>query len=232
MAKTLPRTGTDQFVYWQKRGAPHFCYVIKAKGDSPIKVGKALDVLDRLGQLQTGNPRPLELVQILVGYSGLEWQLHHKLRRCRMTGEWFDGEPIRKFVAFVEDLSEQMVLHTEATDKLPDWRDFGDWVAREERHHETLVQPGDQSEILAKHYGDLSAPEHSIKRPNPEIGWRDSCPECDEKFGEIGDYPDPKKPSWWPGILHCRYGTHSWTYSHHKRGSKKMPELFYLIEKA
>lgn len=127
----MPETLVDHLEYWRYQWPKpqSFVYVIKADGDSPIKVGKSDDHAKRLDSLQTGNPRRLRLLHVLVGGLDLEWQLHQMLKDHRMVGEWFDGPKVPEFLVFVADLADRMLQWHEENGKetLPDYRDFGDW---------------------------------------------------------------------------------------------------------
>jgi hypothetical protein len=79
-----------------------FVYVVAA-GRAMVKVGIASDVRKRLKGLQTGAPLPLELVH-QVEVAGphalpIEQQVHHKLRKHRVHGEWFRVERSRAVAA-------------------------------------------------------------------------------------------------------------------------------------
>jgi hypothetical protein len=106
-----------------------FVYVIQADGDSPIKVGWAADVPKRIAELQTGNPRALRLLHVLVGEQRLEHNMHRRLGRpLRLVGEWFDGDEIEPFLEFVGDLAERMRQSYEADGEIPRWWYFlPDW---------------------------------------------------------------------------------------------------------
>jgi predicted GIY-YIG superfamily endonuclease len=69
-------------------------YAIQAGDDGPIKIGVANNPVQRLNDLQTGNHRKLRL----IGYSvvrkswALKWeqQVHERLKKHRLQGEWFE----------------------------------------------------------------------------------------------------------------------------------------------
>lgn len=111
-----------------------FVYVIRAKGDHPIKVGKAVDVHRRMAELQTGNPRQLELLAVMPGGYDLEWQLHFRMKSFRLVGEWFGGDAVPGFVEFAQRLMLWMLDRQHETGKCPDFTDFEDgWVFRRSR---------------------------------------------------------------------------------------------------
>lgn len=127
-------TGEQHLAYWatRLRKPTKFVYVIRPKGDTPIKIGwTAKDVRRRMADLQTGNPRPLELLYIVPGDYGLEWNLHKLYWRDRKVGEWFEPQDPEAFFTFVADLAQRMVDGYKAgTGNPPDWRDFGEWKRR------------------------------------------------------------------------------------------------------
>lgn len=76
-------------------------YLIREVGSSFVKVGVASDPSRRLSDLQTGNPRRLEIVWTIPGGYDLERALHSWFDKYRAEGEWFedfDGH-IRDFFA-------------------------------------------------------------------------------------------------------------------------------------
>lgn len=73
-------------------------YVIQAEHGGPVKIGYCAQesgVLPRLSAIQTGNPYPLVVRRIIPAPQGvaLERELHAKLARYRISGEWFMGCP-------------------------------------------------------------------------------------------------------------------------------------------
>ena len=69
-------------------------YVIEEDGGringTNVKIGhSAENATRRRGELQTGNPRELTIIAILKGGPDREAELHHRLRRHRVRGEWF-----------------------------------------------------------------------------------------------------------------------------------------------
>jgi hypothetical protein len=66
-----------------------------------IKVGTALDLKKRLGQIKAGNPRQLSVLATCEGGHALEQDLHRALSRYRAEGsaEWYlPALPIRRLV--------------------------------------------------------------------------------------------------------------------------------------
>lgn len=75
-------------------------YHQKVKGDSCVKIGIAHKPKKRLGELQTGNPKVLELA-ITIGpmttaqASHCESKFHTRFSRERLAGEWFTSKVFR-----------------------------------------------------------------------------------------------------------------------------------------
>ena len=87
--KTIPRQDlpTDRVYFIQEGEAGH------------IKIGWASCVAIRLLELQTGNPRVLRVVGLLVGSRTRELEMHRKFKHLRIRGEWFQaGEDLVKFI--------------------------------------------------------------------------------------------------------------------------------------
>lgn len=57
----------------------------------PIKIGVAKDVPARLAIMQVNNPRELTLLGSFDVSPGAERELHLRLARHRVRGEWFEG---------------------------------------------------------------------------------------------------------------------------------------------
>lgn len=132
-----PTPGEKHLAFWLEQEAQTpFVYVIQSGDDGPIKVGYAVDVPARIATLQTGNPYLLRLLYVLPGPQPLEWQLHQRLKDCRLVGEWFNGPQVEGFLEFVADLADRMVSAFDGT--IPDFRDFETWRYNR-RHNEELT---------------------------------------------------------------------------------------------
>lgn len=128
-SEPLRTAGLD---YWQANGLrwAEFVYVIRAEDDPPIKVGIARDVPRRLAGLQTGNPRQLELLFVFPGTVELERSLHKSLAPDRLTGEWFAGPTVDRWLEAAPFFIDWLVTTFEASrgaKLLPDFRQFPGW---------------------------------------------------------------------------------------------------------
>lgn len=54
-----------------------------------VKIGHAKNPIDRMSDLQIGNPFALELVATYPGGGWIEWHLHKSMKAFRVRGEWF-----------------------------------------------------------------------------------------------------------------------------------------------
>jgi len=70
-------------------------YFIGQDWDHPVKIGIAKNPKSRLGQLQTGNPSRLKILDTYepkgVDDCDVEKRMHKAIKEYRLTGEWFDG---------------------------------------------------------------------------------------------------------------------------------------------
>lgn len=74
-------------------------YIIKT--GSFVKIGYTTNVARRLGQLQSANPEPLELIDSIPGTLAVERSIHEKLSPYRSEGgnEWYKLTPeVTEFV--------------------------------------------------------------------------------------------------------------------------------------
>lgn len=78
-------------------------YVIAHRNDDgwapPCKIGIGSNPRSRVVNLQSGNPRPIRLYAEIAlpercHASDVERAVHHILRASRLSGEWFQVEPI------------------------------------------------------------------------------------------------------------------------------------------
>lgn len=76
---------------------PGYVYVIQAEPSEPVKIGQAVDPLQRLADLQCAHWKVLSLVAVAGVFDnfGLVEKRAHKLAsRFRLRGEWFDVSPL------------------------------------------------------------------------------------------------------------------------------------------
>ena len=92
-----------------------YCIV---SADEYVKIGKTTNVLQRIRNLQCGNPHELRLFCAVAGGAEVEAYLHKRLRRFHHRGEWFYGclEVLDPFIEVRYRLLDQHV---------PGWRDLG-----------------------------------------------------------------------------------------------------------
>lgn len=76
-----------------RRARPTFLYFVQEIEDGPIKIGVSAAPLTRLSSLQVANPRPLRLLSSRPGSGADEAELHKRLARHRIRGEWFAPVP-------------------------------------------------------------------------------------------------------------------------------------------
>ena len=67
-------------------------YIIQSDLTGMIKIGRSKDPAKRLNQLQTGNPNKLKLIASFEGEGWKEKNLHERLEKFRLEGEWFSYE--------------------------------------------------------------------------------------------------------------------------------------------
>jgi hypothetical protein len=68
----------------------HLYIIGEGDGCAVVKIGKSLDPLKRLAELQTGYPRKLRLLYVEPEAGHLERWLHDCFAEYRQEGEWFD----------------------------------------------------------------------------------------------------------------------------------------------
>jgi hypothetical protein len=81
-------------------------YFIQRGANGPVKIGRAVDVQQRLRTLQTSNPEPLHILLVIAGSSTRESEIHAALVESRMVGrrEWF--HPTSELFALIERIRE------------------------------------------------------------------------------------------------------------------------------
>lgn len=77
----------------QLPAAQEYVYVIHATGTNRIKLGFSIRPQERLAQLQTGSPFPLQILACWPSSQEQEQQLHRHFAEFRCVGEWFEVPP-------------------------------------------------------------------------------------------------------------------------------------------
>lgn len=80
-------------------------YFVQQGKDGPIKIGLVTrgSVIDRLAELQCGNPNQLCLLGTMDGDRTIESQIHRRFVGAHIRGEWF--RPVETLLVFIHTLS-------------------------------------------------------------------------------------------------------------------------------
>lgn len=76
-------------------------YFIQSVNGGPVKIGfvhRASALKTRVVDLQIASPYPLQVVKTVPGDRHVEWQMHERFERWRLSGEWF--LPAKEIEAF------------------------------------------------------------------------------------------------------------------------------------
>jgi hypothetical protein len=84
--------GDSPRTFSQKGGATSV-YAIQAGMDGPVKIGVSVAPLSRMAQMQTGMPETLRILAFIPGTRDDERNLHVRLAKHRIRGEWFHPHP-------------------------------------------------------------------------------------------------------------------------------------------
>lgn len=77
-------------------------YFIQEDKDGPIKVGTCVSLKQRINQLQTGNPRLLNVIKIIPGHTAREAQILKDLKKFHIMGEWL--KPDANVLKYISEL--------------------------------------------------------------------------------------------------------------------------------
>jgi len=80
-----------KFLKLQPESIPGFIYLVQAVGTDRFKIGRAINVPNRLRGLQTSSPLKIRYVYhaYVQNMNLCEMELHHKFSEQREIGEWF-----------------------------------------------------------------------------------------------------------------------------------------------
>jgi hypothetical protein len=100
---------------WQRRarktlqasGAPDgWCYVYIVQIGNNVKIGRTVDVAQRLRGLQTSSPATVTLLVAVLAHASLEPAIHARFKHLRHSGEWFTLND--ELLGFVELLRQNI----------------------------------------------------------------------------------------------------------------------------
>lgn len=74
-----------------KAGA--WCYIYFARQGAAIKIGRAVNIVNRLAQLNVGATEPIEMLAVVPAHQSVETLLHRHFKPMRIRGEWFQPHP-------------------------------------------------------------------------------------------------------------------------------------------
>lgn len=77
----------EEAVAAERRAAKGDLYFIRA-GDA-VKIGRTIDIVNRLGKMQADNHEKLDCLLLLRGQGHVEAEWHKRFERQRIRGEWF-----------------------------------------------------------------------------------------------------------------------------------------------
>lgn len=78
----------------ENKSTKKFVYLLEC-GDKFYKIGVAASMNKRLGSIKVGNPFPIYIVtkNLVENAYKLEKEIHHRLKKRQVSGEWFKLEP-------------------------------------------------------------------------------------------------------------------------------------------
>lgn len=113
------------------------------------KIGYSISPVHRMAQLQTGNRRRLEIYrEISSPYArAIERALHHKYRRERIRGEWFD------VAQHVVDFEHSRHRHLDFVSQLHNEGTFAEKIGVPSWQLNRLIETGGEHELETLMYG-------------------------------------------------------------------------------
>ena len=113
-----------------------YLYFIQAR--SYVKIGYASDPVDRMNELQVGNPIPMQIVAVVrcnsQGHAqAFERAIHSIVRRYSIRGEWFEYGPIAWAISRLsQDIQNAVESWFESEDasieEVPEREPDSDWT--------------------------------------------------------------------------------------------------------
>jgi hypothetical protein len=88
------------------RAPKGWCYVYFVRAGEVVKIGRAVDVADRIRNMQVGHHEPLKLLAAVPAHAALEAELHRHFAVEREDGEWFRLSP--RLMAYIEGVRQNL----------------------------------------------------------------------------------------------------------------------------
>jgi hypothetical protein len=82
-----------------------WCYVYVARAGEYLKIGRAIDVAERLRNMQAGQAERIQLLVAIPSHSALEAAIHERFANARHRGEWF--LPTTELMDFVKAMQQE-----------------------------------------------------------------------------------------------------------------------------
>lgn len=81
-----------------------WCYLYVIAGDDAVKIGRTLNPVVRMRELQTGHDTKLQLLAAVPVHASLEALVHRHFAHLRRAGEWFQlTDEVAAFVAALQE---------------------------------------------------------------------------------------------------------------------------------
>ena len=87
-----------------RRSPSGWCYVYIVQQGALVKIGRAVDVNERLRTLQTGNGRGFQVLATIPAHAAIEVAIQARFKHLREQGEWFRLDP--DLAAFIERVQQ------------------------------------------------------------------------------------------------------------------------------
>ena len=147
-------------------------YFIQAGPKGPIKIGTALRPMDRLRELQVGNPFKLVLLAVIEGHAVVERELHAQFAVHRLRGEWF--APVPELIKLIQASRPFHLIEIEREQRAPE-------PAAGKRSSPAAAPAAvgrSRRQICAEDDTEVCPTCAGAGRPDWD-NWIEPCPECD-----------------------------------------------------
>src|SRR5204863_3728136 len=80
-----------------------WCYIYFIQVDGFIKIGRTIDVRDRLHHIKTTNASTVHFLAAVLAHPNLEQPIHDRFHHLKRQGEWYAFEPeLRQFIEEIQ----------------------------------------------------------------------------------------------------------------------------------